>query len=276
MPGDADHDVSSNRNLITFYVITLAVTWGIGGGLVALNPGAISASLLFFLGSGPTIAALVVTAWTNGATGVVQLVGAIFRRCRWYWLLAACILQPLATVIVAVTDALITSDKINVGKLDEPLFLVMGVIVAEAVRSGPLGEELGWRGFALPRLLARTSPLIASLIVGALWIIWHLPIFLFGLMGIPTSQFGWFALSDFALSILMTGLYMRANGSVLVAGIIPHFVGNALFALGLWTYAPGQVIMLSIMALIVVLSDHRGWLRSDNWYEGRFAISSLE
>jgi membrane protease YdiL (CAAX protease family) len=89
------------------------------------------------------------------------------------------------------------------------LGLVVFVLVA--------GEEVGWRGFALPRLLARTGPWTASAAVGLLWACWHLPLFL--MPGMP--QFGTPFLSYvpylIALSAILTILSLATEGSVLVA-----------------------------------------------------------
>lgn len=79
-----------------------------------------------------------------------------------------------------------------------------------------MGEELGWRGFALPRLQARMSALSASLILGLLWALWHLPLYLTA--GHPLSEvfFGWFLLSILADAILFTWIFNNTRGSLLV------------------------------------------------------------
>src|SRR3712207_6537622 len=80
-----------------------------------------------------------------------------------------------------------------------------------------MGEELGWRGYALPRLLARRSALAASLILGLLWGLWHLPTFyVLGAPqhGLPISAF---LLLTMAYSVLFTWIYLHTRGSVLIA-----------------------------------------------------------
>jgi uncharacterized protein len=80
-----------------------------------------------------------------------------------------------------------------------------------------LGEELGWRGYALPRLLERLSPLVASLIVGVVWWLWHLPTFVIA----GTPQFRQpvvaFLIMTTAYSILMSWTFLHTRGSVLIA-----------------------------------------------------------
>lgn len=87
---------------------------------------------------------------------------------------------------------------------------ILPMVLLFAVFSGPLGEEPGWRGFALPRLLSTQSALAASLIVGLLWSAWHLPLFLVGDFSLPA------ALHVIASAVVFTWLYQNTNGSVLL------------------------------------------------------------
>jgi membrane protease YdiL (CAAX protease family) len=93
------------------------------------------------------------------------------------------------------------------------------------VFQGPLAEELGWRGFLLPRLLNRYSPLGASAILGLVWAAWHINVFLS-----PISTVALFTASTVALSIMMTVLFLHTRGSVLLA-IVMH-----------WSVMPGKDI----------------------------------
>jgi membrane protease YdiL (CAAX protease family) len=91
--------------------------------------------------------------------------------------------------------------------------------------NGPVGEEIGWRGYVLPKLQERTGPLVASLVIGALWGIWHLPDF-FNPTSVQASLgLGFlipFIVGTMSNSVIMTWLYNRAKASALVAGIIWH------------------------------------------------------
>ncbi len=77
-------------------------------------------------------------------------------------------------------------------------------------------EEPGWRGFALPRLLKWHSPLIASLVLGVIWVAWHLPVFFTEEWGGDTP-FVWFLVNVLGLSIIMTWLFLRPGRSVIPA-----------------------------------------------------------
>jgi hypothetical protein len=107
-----------------------------------------------------------------------------------------------------------------------PLYLVMVVLMPW---NGPVGEEFGWRGYLLPKLQSRYNPLIASLLIGAVWGVWHLPDFFAaeGVISSMVSAVGFiflipYTLGTIANSIFMTWLYNKTNASALIAGIIWH------------------------------------------------------
>src|SRR5215213_5915444 len=81
------------------------------------------------------------------------------------------------------------------------------------VRGGPLGEELGWRGYALPRLQVGRSALSASLILGVIWATWHLPFYISG--AATLAEFAPTSVTTFAATIVITWLFNNTNGSVL-------------------------------------------------------------
>lgn len=116
------------------------------------------------------------------------------------------------------------------------------MIIAMALPFGPLGEELGWRGYALPYLLRTAGPWRASFALGALWTFWHLPM-MFLMPGASVPEY----LPLSAISILsymaqitavtgiMTFLFRRTGGSVLIA-VLFHLTFNtarAIFFAGL-------------------------------------------
>lgn len=112
---------------------------------------------------------------------------------------------------------------------------------------GCIGEELGWRGFLLPGLLCRFSPLKSSLILGAIWELWHLPLrFLMLYQGdIPLFIVSYllFAASTLSLSVLLTSVYYHAKGS-LVPSILIHTINNILTVL----LSPLQMSFAHILA----------------------------
>ena len=134
------------------------------------------------------------------------------RGLTWSGIAIALCTWPLL-VIAALVGAAVSGVA-----LGAPSGLTLGLVLLvflEVFVFTALGEELGWRGYALPILLARRRPLAASIIVGSIWAIWHLPLF-----WIPgTSQagipFGYFALTILASSFVYTAVFRMTQPSVI-------------------------------------------------------------
>jgi len=106
-------------------------------------------------------------------------------------------------------------------------------------------REGGWRGWALPRLLQNHSAWAASLMLAAAWIVWRLPAFAMGgVMRATLTDLPWWALATLGLTLPMTALHRRANGNLVVAGVLPHAVINALGAADQCTSRPIQALLL--------------------------------
>ena len=136
---------------------------------------------------------------------------------------------------------------------------------------GPLGEELGWRGYALPRLLRRFTPFIASLVLGVIWGLWHFPSFF--MSGVPQSSLSisLFLPGAVCLSVLVTWLFIHTNGSVLITVMFHFMVDVSLEAFG--TPFPPFVLAVTILAVLVVALDNSlGWFHRG---ETTIAISEV-
>src|SRR5919107_2894721 len=93
----------------------------------------------------------------------------------------------------------------------------LGTFVLVTILGGPLFEEPGWRGFALPRLQPLHGPLVGSIILGLLWALWHLPLFWSGVWTPPTiPNIVMFILMITTLTIIMTWVFNNAKGSLLI------------------------------------------------------------
>jgi membrane protease YdiL (CAAX protease family) len=127
--------------------------------------------------------------------------------------------------------------------------LVMALLI------GPV-EEFGWRGLALPLLQRRFPPLFASLILGAIWAVWHLPAFF--MSGTPQSNwsFGFFFLGVMAIAVILTAMFNASRGSMLVAFLFHFMLNNPI-----WPDAqPWDSVLLAVIAIIVVLVKRRSML----------------
>lgn len=213
-----------------FYILAFALTWGIGGiGLVVgtlkpeLEPLSTSSPLYYLAGYSVTLAGLILSARYAGLNGLRDLGNRLVpwrSSARWF-------------VIVAIGYAAITGMSLWIAGLDRttPVALpawsaLLGTLLLSLIRDpGPLGEELGWRGFALPRLLQRYSPLRASIGLGLAHTLWHLPLFFIPSMPQAHVSFPMFTIGVVAIAIFDTALYLRSDANLLLA-ILVHLLAN--------------------------------------------------
>ena len=131
---------------------------------------------------------------------------------------------------------------------------------------GPLGEEIGWRGFLLPQLLKRHSPLAASLILGVVWALWHLPIDLYAgyLLEGPAAVLVRI-ICVLPLTILFTWFYLQSKGNLLVAMLL-HTSINILSDPGFSQYDVSMVLFVIFMAVAaLIVSAFSRVFRSGSW-----------
>jgi membrane protease YdiL (CAAX protease family) len=190
-----------------FFVLAYALTWPLIP-LVSVSP-LLGFPALF----GPAFAAIIVSALTDGKPGPRDLLGRLVRwrvGARWY---AVALGLPVVLALTAAGLHLLlgAQTSLDFGGLSVLNFVVFVLIV---------GEELGWRGYALPRILAQRSALAASLILGVLWVAWHLPTFF--VPGAPQYglPFSAFVLLTVAYSVVIGWVYVHTRGSVLIASLM--------------------------------------------------------
>lgn len=251
-----------------FLGLTFLISWGVGAPWVAApelmtrlaGPFA-SSPALFVAGWAPTLAALILTLVREGPGRLgALLMSMIDYRPPWL-MLAAFGLLPAIALSLAVAQ----SDQTAVRRILVHTPLLLFGTAQILANTGPLGEEAGWRGYALPRLLARWNPLAAGLLVGVAWALWHVPaMFLGGIVTSGPADIGWYALGTIGLSWLMTWLFVRSRGSVLISGVIPHFVINGLGATGAWASRPLEAGALCLVGFGLVLAAWPAWRRAAN------------
>ena len=169
----------------------------------------------------PSIVALIMTARTKGKRGLHDLfIGQTLRKIGPGWLLLSVLGMPaLATLAVLISLRLDLSDLALRTTQLMPQFAVIALIA--------IGEEYGWRGFLLPRLLERYSLLKSSLVSGLIWGVWHYPAYLIG-TGVPQEmEFAVFLLWVLLGTFFISWIYQRTR-SVLTS-ILAHMGANAAF-----------------------------------------------
>jgi membrane protease YdiL (CAAX protease family) len=247
--------------IITFFVLAYAISW-VGWPLYAAGVWPIP-----FLASGPLIAALIVIPLTQGRTGLRELGSRMIRwrvGLRWY---AVAIGLPLAVILVAV--ALNVALGAGAPSLAQagPLSTILMVFAVRLINplDGPMGEEPGWRGFALPGLQASRSLLLATLILAVLVTVWHVPLFFIEEGGLQPSVVLGGVLGPFAFTFVATWLFNHTGGSVLMT-LVMHAAEGTIRPNELWSVGAAQVqagLVYSVVwcAVVVglVIFDWKAW-----------------
>ncbi len=261
------------HRIACFLVVTYAVTWGAWLGL-ALAHRRVGPRFdpVYLLGLvGPLAGAFATTAIADGRGGVRALAARMIQvrgvGLRWwfvalggpfavyaatYVVLAAYSMFLLAPIVLPTWASLGTFDGFPV---TNAAVLLLALVVVNG-----LGEETGWRGFLLPELQRRHSPLVASLVVAACWGPWQLPALLVAdtYRALPFAMMPMFFLGLVARSIVLTWLYNRGGGSVALAATFHgayNLLSGAHGAHG--AIAAVETVAVTILALGLVIQELR-------------------
>lgn len=226
-------DRRSRRHLLLFIVLAYGLSWWPSLGRLA-NPE--SAPVLPV---GPSIAALLVVGWAYGRPARRALLRSAVnvRIGRWWW---GAVIPLAVAVVVVVLTVLAGAARPSGADLAVAAVGALVTLPVILVVQGPLGEELGWRGYVLPLFLRRHSPVMATVLLIPLWIGFHLPLIL-----TSPDRFGpWWAMTVAGTAFMMTWLHLRSGGSVALA-IGFHTVMNVVTpaAVGLFAEADRLLAM---------------------------------
>ncbi len=229
--------------------------------------------LLMVLGGlGPMLAAILVSGYESGGAGVRALFGQLLRwRVPVGWYLAA-LLGIAALELSAVPVRLTSGGPVDGSALLGALAAAPFHFLFVALVGGGLDEEMGWRGYALPRLQGRLGVLAANLVLGVLWAFWHLPLWYVPGSFQAGTSFGLYVATTTALSFLIGWVYNGTGGSLLLT-ILAHTasdVADNLRAAALGTPSVGVELALAgvfvaAAAAVVVLT--RGTLAAERLAE---------
>ena len=244
------------HSLATFFLLAFVITWIVWVPRAAGVPVGPVGQLWTWA---PAVAALGAAALTGGRGALRDLGGRLVRwRVGWRWYVLVLAGPAIFSFAVAGVYALLGGSWTTAmpPALREGSLLLLPLFLLVLALTDGLGEELAWRGFALPRLLSEHNALVASLILGVLWALWHLP-----LVWTEEAPFYqqplWLLLLDMtAKSILFTWVFLHTRGSVLLA-VLLHASTN-LFVVSPVAAEVGGLALLSLgtaakWALVVVV-----------------------
>jgi membrane protease YdiL (CAAX protease family) len=225
------------HSLVLYFILTYMISWAFmlpvalsAQGVVSLR---VPYSLYYLASFGPMSAALILTAIAGGSYGIRQLFGRLLIWRVGFTYYAFAILLPVSLFALAyLINGIVTGEWIDLsllGVLDYlPDLTPLGALGVWLLTFG-LGEETGWRGYALPHLQRNHSATSATVILAILWACWHLPAFLFRdtYVGMGILGFPFFALSLLFTTMVFTWLYNGTGGSLLLV-VLFHAVFNWL------------------------------------------------
>jgi membrane protease YdiL (CAAX protease family) len=247
--------------LLGFFALTFAwswVCWALSPAIRPQQPGL--ATLLMFAGSfGPSLAAIVVVASTRSLEGLRAWRSRCLQwRIGWGWW-AFALLLPLAVMLLAAGLHISLGGEIATFPASGHLLMTVVNLPLVLLLGGPLGEEFGWRGYALPVLQDRLGWRVASLGLGLVWGVWHLPLFFIDGTAQAHLPLGLFLLSVVAMSVVFAWLANRTEGSVVAAllfhtainfwpsvvPVLPTEAGDRAYA-----FVVATLVVLAVLALL--------------------------
>ena len=233
--------VVSRWPVVAFFALTYLISWSVSFVMIALSlridsPGAGIPIFLVGVVSAPTLSAIILTWISSGAAGVRALLGrARIWRVGPGWYLFVLLIYPAAMLLAMALSALAGRLVPDFSQL-QPWLQVVPLFIVVLLVGGAVNEEFGWRGYALPRLQAKRNAFTASLIIGVLWGLWHLPNWWLPGTGQyvqvqGNANYGFFIvqfiLGTTALSVLYTWVYNNTRGSLLMPLLFHASVGTA-------------------------------------------------
>lgn len=243
-------DSIKRHPLISYFIIAYVVTW------VFLFPivGNIYSENWHFLGAlGPTVSAFLVVYITKGKEGIRNLKKRLFKyKVGSKWILVA--LSPIALFILALLIDYIISGSlfnfrefISTNELSRPSLFFLWIL--PLVFYG-IFEEIGWRGFALPRLQKKYTAFKATFILTIFWGFWHFPMFFYRFDFSLFIFFGFF-ISLFFGAIIFTSLINSTKGSIFVV-MVWHFLWNVVAVIDTIRLTTIMSVMITIAAILII------------------------
>lgn len=245
------------HSLIIGILLMFACTWTIDLSNSGVLPFKVPFAIALTVGWGFIFVSLLMTWLALGKEAMVSLLKRyLMWRVSWKWYLAGLLLLPALQFASVILTALLTGIPADYSRpmIREVLplsaslpLLVVPWFIFEILTNG---EEMGWRGYILPRLQARYSALVSSLIVGTLWGVWHLPKLLGGGRG---RSLAGYVIAHIALAVLYTWLYNNTRGSLLLVTLF-HASGNTAGMFLPVSFAVSGGLVENILIVLYILA----------------------
>ena len=250
--------------ILSYFVLSFVLAWSvwIPAGLYAPD----TLLLAIIGGWAPTLAALLLTILSDGKAGVRLLLRKLLKwRVSWRYYIFAIFsmvgLLALAAAVHALLGGTLPTMETIAGRFGLPpaqahLLLVLSplIFIVTIFGGGPIAEELGWRGYAQPRLQARVGAGKAGLVIGFIWSLWHLPLFWYFPSAVANLPLLYYVPLVTAFGVLFAWLYHHTDGSVLLCILFHAGINFVLGGLGLDLLTGNRGTLLTLVGLVVALA----------------------
>lgn len=265
-------DSQKNNNKITKFLILSGILFLLFFGLNILSIDAFlkiskEVAVYIVLGIMALICAFIFSGAFFNNKGIENLLKPIYKwKISFKWYFMSFLLLPTLVVVSLLIDVLLLKGTIDFSAYKGPWhkisYNILVSFFAIMLFGGPLNEEPGWRGFAMPRLLNRFNPLVASLILGLVWSLWHAPLHFNGFYagGIAgfLSRFIW----NTPLTIFFTWIYMKTKGSLIHVTLL-HTIVNSISLFFPISSNAGLILIIMLVALLVyIIIKNKMWKKT--------------
>ncbi len=261
--------VRSPAAILIFFLLAFVWSWTLGYAAAQTKSAwpVCSVALTMASGFGPSLAALTVVAALSNGTGLRDwLAQSLNWRVRWRWFAFAFLAPPTVMLLALVFNRLLgghvrgpmPAEHIPLAIANFGLVLLVG---------GPLGEEFGWRGYAMTALTATMNWRVASLIVGVIWSLWHAPLFFLAGTAQSSTAMPIFMINMLAGSFVFGWLFERTQSSVLPVLVLHTSLNSWAGILMImpttdsgqpFTLVTGLLVVIAVVLLISPsFQDHR-------------------
>lgn len=213
--------------IIVYLITTFLFTWIFW--IIAFTSTTLNGSFRIIGSFIPSIMSIIFTGYYYGKTGIKKLLrkltiwkfNPLFYVFVFFYTVISIYIPSFICSVVGINYKIHINNHISIFQLTSPVTIII-CFFAIVIFGGPLGEELGWRGFILPKLQEKINPLTSSIILGVIWTSWHIPMFYFHVSGYDIGFIS-YLLETIRLSILFTWLYNRTKSSLLIVILYHSF-----------------------------------------------------
>ncbi len=216
----------SRKSTVVFFVIAFGIPWLVWTLTRFMDTSDTVKAALVYIGGFCSLGGFAAAFVARGGDGISMMLRRIvdFKFPKMWWIIAVTI------PFFYMTIAYVWGKFSDIGALQEiepaKILLIFSSPALMMLLTGPVSEEFGWRGFLLPKLLEKFTPLTASIVLGLIWGFWYFPVYANNIFGSFYSGFVFIVHTVF-MATIMTVIFLNTRGNLLIA-IVYHWLANVV------------------------------------------------